>query len=218
MKKINERDIIYTEEVEKNINDLVNNNGRILIVTGARQSGKTTLLKEYEKIETLKNNIVFPVDFEKYYLNTLNQKTRQIYIELILCKELLLKIKDTYLINNQEIQKLFFEVDRKIINLCDYINSDPYNGNCKLEYLLKGSLITKIVNEIKKSGVGKVILEIDRFDWIGESSQYYQEELLSYSQIFDKLVITSDDENLYDYKNLSSEISVIKTNNRNNTS
>jgi len=203
MKNVENNEIIITNEFKNILCNIENDKHPVVILTGARQCGKTTILKEYEKLETIKNNIVLTIDFQKYYNGTLNQKKRETYVELILCKELLDKIKDTsYLWNSMEIQRILFEVERKIRILYDYISSEPYNDSTqKLELIsIKGNLLSRIIDVIKKGGIDKIILQLDRFDWIGDSSKYYQQELLSYSNIFDKILVTSDDEDIYYYK------------------
>ena len=64
---------------------------------------------------------------------------------------------------------------------------------------------SEIIDRLKKYlGISSVILAIDRFDWTNGRSGYAQQILSKYFDMFNKIIITSDDESLIDEKNRKS--------------
>ena len=55
-------DIVMTTEFVKILKTIQDDTHSIMVLSGTRKSGKTTVLNEYKKLETNKSNLVLSID------------------------------------------------------------------------------------------------------------------------------------------------------------
>lgn len=198
------------EPVDKETKEILNSSSNKIILTGGRGIGKSTVLYSLEK-RGLSNNeqtIYTHPDavmlFTKEPNEIINSKIFDYISELRFTNSILLYIKRNYPI----VFRKYFEEDMEYINslfskLDNEINNSFYEGtNVECKYGIK-ELSYDIINKLKQTmEIDKLNIAIDRFDEMNGSSKYVQETYEKYFELFNKVILTSDDPNL-DNKRLS---------------
>lgn len=193
---------IYRGE-KKQIQKIINSKEKNVILIG-EGSGRTTLLKHMyynsnnlckenpkKYIYTSFNSLILFDSIKKHNLKIIDN-----YYEIVLALKLIEYIKklDLSLYNNKllkleaKLNKIYQDF---VILLNNHFEVDNY-------YLVKQYDYTSmIVNILKKYLYSKEnTLIIDNFDIIENNSEYVQKLLSSYFDLFDKTIITSNDERL----------------------
>lgn len=168
-----------------------------------RGSGKSVILHNLEKRGIGKNQQCIYISFDLGFIHNLDSiYTKEFfehYYEVIVTKKILNYINKYYEFTYENEFKLF---DKKINfwikEINNYINTARYYENMRLSrYLKSGEISGIILTKLKKSlNIDLLSLSIDRFDWINGSSQLSQTILSKYFDMFDKIIITSDDKNV----------------------
>ena len=198
------------EPVDKETKEILNSSNNKIILTGGRGIGKSTVLYNLEK-RGLSNNeqtIYAHPDavmlFTKEPNEIINSKIFDYISELRFTNSILLYIKRNYPI----VFRKYFEEDMEYINslfskLDNEINNSFYEGTTvECKYGIK-ELSYDIINKLKQTmEIDKLNIAIDRFDEMNGSSKYVQETYEKYFELFNKVILTSDDPNL-DNKRLS---------------
>lgn len=198
------------EPVDKETKEILNSSNNKIILTGGRGIGKSTVLYNLEK-RGLSNNeqtIYAHPDavmlFTKEPNERINSKIFDYISELRFTSSILLYIKRNYPI----VFRKYFEEDMEYINslfskLDNEINNSFYEGTTvECKYGIK-ELSYDIINKLKQTmEIDKLNIAIDRFDEMNGSSKYVQETYEKYFELFNKVILTSDDPNL-DNKRLS---------------
>lgn len=212
MKNIQPQKIIHSEEfilepvnlVCKELQKLM---AKKIILNSGRGTGKSTVLYQLQNrtIDTempficmkfnsvglfIQKNETFPRAFFEHYWEELFVSQLLYYIESYYEK--------TYYNNFREYGTFLQESSN---NTIDYINNSVIGTVKPLERLLQTKEVTgEILDKLKQIlSIEQVGLCIDRFDWINNSDALAQQILSGYFSMFQKVIITSDDENLRDY-------------------
>lgn len=180
-----------------------------VILTGEKKCGKTELLKYYSKKYNNDRKRIIYVDFKDFnYKRTLSDKEYGFYCELVFVKKMLEGI-DVY---NHDIYNSFkmYEhyINTEFKKFKDYLMT-RYYANSDIEYE-KGSIVNRLLEIFNMLGIDNVNLVIDHFDFVGESSEKFQLFMKDYFDMFNKVIITTNEEIKEDKKErLSHEYGII---------
>lgn len=177
------------------------------ILYGQRGSGRTTVLKnhQYRNVGTENPAIYVRFDSVGLFNNNLegleadfDKEFITYFYELSMANKILNFIKTNYenLFNKhfkkdkEQIEKLGEEINEYIRNY--YYKEISLNNN-----MMIGELTIGYIEKLKKfTELNSLTLMIDRFDWTDNNSIIAQYILKEYFNIFDKSIITTDDEQL----------------------
>ena len=126
-----------------------------------------------------------------------------IFYEVSISSKLLNYIKQHYKFTYET----YFKDLKKMVNIfvddtVNYINKVYYEEVSLPKYLKTGELSSGIYEKLKKYlGITSLTFSIDRFDWINGNSEMSQIILSKYFDMFDKVIITSDDDELQNESN-----------------
>ena len=179
-------------ELNKRI-DLVKNN--IVLVTGGRGVGKSTLLLNREITNKLKGVTSIYTKFKFENVDRyIKDEHKEHYYELEMTNRLLWHIK-----SEGKESKISNLIDKErsyyMKELTTHVN-DIFGQKeiTKRGLLKKGDFVEELVHEIRKNeGSNSLELMIERFDSIEESSPYAQKYLKNYFDYFDKNILVIDD-------------------------
>ena len=201
-------DLFVREPVDKINKEILNSNHKRFILTGGRGSGKSTVLDSLENMglgteeQTIKTQFD-SVGFIGYIPqeNLLTDLYRHNY-ELSFSFKLLFYIKNNYpLLYEKEFKEIYNklkEIDLAFINAINngiFASSKLNNFSFLKTMSIVSSLVVKIRNLLE---LDKLNISIDRFDWTNNSSKLSQEILADYFSLFDKVILTSDDDSICD--------------------
>lgn len=201
-------DLFVREPVDKINKEILNSDHKRFILTGGRGSGKSTVLDSLENMglgteeQTIKTQFD-SVGFIGYIPqeNLLTDLYRHNY-ELSFSFKLLFYIKNNYpLLYEKEFKEIYNklkEIDLAFINAINngiFASSKLNNFSFLKTMSIVSSLVVKIRNLLE---LDKLNISIDRFDWTNNSSKLSQEILADYFSLFDKVILTSDDDSICD--------------------
>ena len=209
MLKIRANNLVNSEEfvrepVDKEVNEILNSSSNKIVLTGGKGIGKSTVLCSLEKrgLGCKEQTIYYCpegiITFSKEPNERYNNKLFDYLYELNFSNNILLYIKKNYPI----LFKKYFEKDKELVNSYlehlykqinnSFIEDDKFDIKLDTKEL---SLI--ILNKLyDKMKIEKLNLAIDRFDHINGSSEYVQKLHKKYFDMFDRVILTSDDPNL----------------------
>ena len=197
------------EPVDELCKELNNNSSKRIILTGGRGTGKTLSLYNNENRGIGSENQCIYTSFDSCYINRvsqdeyINETFFNHYYELVLSFKLLNYIKKyyglTYDNNFKDIEALLNNIR---VNTDYYINNVHFI-NIPLDRYLEPTEISKdIIDKLRSSlNINYLTLGIDRFDWTNGNSSLSQNILSKYFEMFDKVIITSDDERMLNKNN-----------------
>lgn len=208
---VNSSQLIYDskfikEPADKYSRVLQEKSSNRIILNSGRGTGKSVILNNMENRNMGTNEPVIYthfdsiVNFSRVPTKYFNEVFFEHYYEINFSWKLLNHIKKYYGITYENyfkdiellLKKITEELDESVRRL--YIDEMVINNP---QYATQIS--SEIINRLKKHlGVSSVILAIDRFDWTNGRSDYVQQILSKYFDIFNKVIITSDDETLAD--------------------
>lgn len=206
LKYIETRCLIHTDEfIKPSINEtaFTNSHARNFILFGERCSGKSTFLYDiqYRSLGT-ENPIVFTRFDSDNTAKDCSIEFIAHYYEL----EMASKILNFICYNYKETYSKYFSKERERITKLmreanRYLNFHQ-NGDVFLDQLYSsGALVSEYVKRLRKyAPISTLGLIVDRFDWINGSSLSTQKSLSTYFNIFDKSIITTDDQTLIQNK------------------
>lgn len=203
---INPNDIIKSEQfvrepVDDLNRDIALNPSKIIILNGGRGSGKSIALHNMEnKGLGTENQTIFMrfdsiISFSKNPNEVFDKQFFNHYFELIFSWKLLSYIERnytlTYNLNFKDIETLIKEISK---NTDCFIDNVYYEKIELQRYLTSTEISNEIIERFKKIfNIETLTLAIDRFDWINGSSDYTQQIIQKYFNLFDKTIITADD-------------------------
>lgn len=168
-----------------------------IILSGGRGTGKSVVLCNLES----QNHFIY-MKFDSAQMfkldDVFDDKFFNHYYEMIFMKKILLFIKENYKMIYEQHFKEFDDLYSDIVNYTTkYINNSRYENVSIDKYLSSTEISGEILEKLKKYvGVNSFDLAIDRFDWTNGADELSQTILSKYFDMFDKVVITTDDESL----------------------
>lgn len=208
MKSIKPCDIIHSEEfIKEPVHHSFKELEKILtskIILNGSGTGRSTLLHymQEKKANTSNPFICMHFDVAEFCQEAEERFTKEFfqhYWEEKFTRRLLLYIKDYYEItyhNNFEIYEDL--INKSSEETTHFINNAIYDEKLNLPRMFNSKEITEeVLNEFKKlMHIETIELGIDSFDHINNSDQLTQEILSSYFDLFERVIITTDDTSL----------------------
>lgn len=195
--KYNNNDFILLDEINKFVKKIDDSKGKNIILVGPRASGKTTIIVNYRYEHQLQGDIVILPNFNKLSNFLMTTRERMLEIELILCEELVKYISNDKMLEFYEV--MIGNLKRDLQSKCMtrlYMPSDEFN-------IEVGIVLQNILRELKKEVNKKnIILIIDRFDWIKNSSKTFQDMLTFFFGFFYKTILITEDESILEESRL----------------
>lgn len=205
MKTIRAQELIKSDQfirepVDSLCKEIINNSSKKIILTGGRGIGKSTVLYNMENKGLDTENQTICAHFES--CTALSNKPNELfnerffihYYELNFCFKLLSYVRKYYYLNYEnfkDIELLLKEISKDTTNC---INNISYNGSKLKRHLNMGEISLEILERIKLYlDINSLSLAIDRFDWTNDKSEYVQNLLSKYFELFDKVILTTDD-------------------------
>ena len=217
IKDISAEKILETPEfvrkpVDKVCEKIENSDSKRIILSGGRGAGKSVVLESLEKKH---------LDDERHFIYTgfstipifghapddlFPEQFWKHYYELYFAQKILWHIKGNNYNHGMIYENHFQEVNLLLNDIAmqttSYINNATYGGVSINRYLAPMELSSQIVDDIKKHlNLKSLSLMIDRFDWTNGRSELVQELLSQYFDLFDQVIVTTDDESLLERKN-----------------
>lgn len=205
--RIQARDLINSEEfVREPVNEICDkineSKNNKIILEGTRGCGKSTVLYnlKYSSINTKNPTIytlfdpviLFSKSNEKYF----NYNFKKQYYELRLCFRLLGFIKKYYgLVYEKYFKEIYIELEKYSTVIDEIINNSFYkNTECNELFELTEPTL-RIIDKLKEVlKLESLNISFDRFDWVNGSDPVVQQILSEYFDLFDKVILTTDDE------------------------
>ena len=209
MLKIKANNLVNSEEfvrepVDKEINGILNSSSSRIILTGGKGIGKSTVLCGLEKRglgckeQTIYDNPEGVITLAKEPTEMFNSKVFDYLSELRFTNNILFYIKRNFPI----VFKKYFEKDMESIHsLLDELFKQLNNAyfediTIECKYGIK-ELSLDVLNRFRQiMEIDKLNIAIDRFDKMNGSSEYVQNTYAKYFDMFDKVILTSDDTSL----------------------
>ena len=214
---LNSKELIHDERfirepADKYGRDLQENSSSRIILNSGRGTGKSVILNNMENKNIGTNEPVIYTHFDSIvnFSRVPNKRFNEIffehYYEINFSWKLLNHIKKYYGLTYENyfkdiellLKKITEEFDKNVRRI--YVDELVINNP-----LSTTQISAEIIDRLKKHlDISSVILAIDRFDWTNGRSNYTQQILSKYFDMFNKVIITSDDESLIDEKNRKS--------------
>ena len=192
---------VYSKIIEEHYNPNI-------VLTGGRGTGKSSLLYQLENRNIGTDTPYIYTRFEPAGLagfgitkndsEVFNDDFFKHYYEIILANKILNYIKQYYEITYQNhfIKKHQF-IQELLNKTCHFINNIMYEERSFKSEISSKEMTGEILDTFKKTiGADSINLCIDRFDWTNNRNELTQKILSQYFNLFDKVVLTSDDEKL----------------------
>ncbi len=211
IKRINPQQLIKTEQfirepVDTLSKELTESSSKKIILDGGRGSGKSVVLENIQDKGLGTRNQTILIRFDSIISFSLNpneefdEKFFKHFYEMSISNKLLSYVRKnyplTYETNFKDIEFLLSDITNKTYN---YINNISYENVKFKSFLTPSELSSKILKRLKKClNIDSLTLAVDRFDWINGSSAYVQKFISTYFDLFDKIIITTDDNALKD--------------------
>ena len=209
MLKINAKILVNSEEfvrepVDEKVNEILSSSSKKIILTGGKSVGKSTVLYSLEKRglggkeQTIyycpEKDIVLRKEPNENYSNELFD---YLY-ELQFTNNILIYIKNNYpILFENKFKKDKELVEKYLKELYNQITNSLYgDANIDIKFSTKELSLAILSRFYDKMKIKKLNLAIDGFDKANDSSKYVQELYQKYFNMFDKVILTSDDPNL----------------------
>lgn len=218
---IKEDDLLSSSELVieplKKISNLISNSGtKKVILYGSRGAGKTITLRSYARDKVMSKNPAMFMRFDSCQLFGDKTSRRHCFdeqfiihfYELVMAEKILCYIKQYYgrLYEDSFVGDMF-KVDSTLSIMDNYIRNSFYSEIKLNEVAGQGDITSGVIKKFKKlTKSNTVSLIIDRFDWTDGHSQIAQKTLREYHGLFDKMIITTDDEDVCKNEELRSSI------------
>lgn len=193
----------YVEKpVHKIITDIEKSSSHEVILTGPRSGGKSIVLNAYEKekVGTGRDAIYVFLD-PSIHIGYLTDRELSYRYELYLAGYILNYIRKNY----RNLYEATFRVIHDKIKFSskeflNFINMKSIGNEQNQKFSKipsRGILLEEIITEMKKSLCSDAVtICIDRFDWLDSSSEQFQKMATFYFQFFDKVILTTDDQEI----------------------
>ena len=187
----NYNETVISEQMDSIINTIDNCRNNKIILSGENKCGKSKLLKYYVRNYN-SNKCILYCDYKDFnYKPTLGSVEYDFYYELIFVRKML----DSLYLYNNDIYSNFrvfsSYISRELSKFYEFLMTRVY-VNDKLEFE-KGSLVKSMFEIFKLSNIKNVSLIIDHFDFVGESSEVFQNFMKEYFDLFNKVIVTTND-------------------------
>lgn len=197
------------EPVDNLAKEIFDNASSKIVLNGGRGTGKSVILHSIENkglgtnnptIYTLFDSII---NFSVAPNEIFNEMFFEHYYELCFSWKLLKFIENNYAYTYE---MYFKDIELLLENLLDEldkkINKVYLDGIFLSRYLSSTEISAEIVKRLKDClSLETFNLAIDRFDWTNGRSIFSQQILSRYFDLFNKVIITSDDESLIEEEN-----------------
>lgn len=182
-----------TDKINKRIDEIQDD---VVVLNGGRGCGKSSVLLSREKDSLNSDNLSLYQIFPSYgnNCNFTDLQLAECYYELIFSSYLLGYIRDNKQDSFSKYKKLYNEIDDKRRTALKIIMNQEYSKN---KFNVKqGDYTLEIIEYLKNIfDKEKITLMIDRFDWMDNRTKISQEFISKYFCMFDKVILTTDDEN-----------------------
>lgn len=186
------------EPVEKVIDTINKSTKNKIVLTGPRCSGKSIVLRSYEKELINSDNPSIYIFMDPSLSSSTKIETEiKLNCELHLCSWIISYIKTYY---NDLYELCFIELSNEVKNknklLIRYINEGLfYDLEFPFKEFTPGELLEKIINKMKQfMKFDTITVCLDRFDWVNAGhSNTFQKAISYYFDLFDKVILTTDD-------------------------
>lgn len=190
------------EPVEKVIDTINKSDKNKIVLTGPRCGGKSIVLRSYEKELINSDNpsiyVFMGPGLESY---TKSEFEIKLSCELHLCSWIISYIEEYY---NDLYELCFVEIRNEVRNkrklLVRYINEGLfYDLDFPFKEFVPGDLLSRIIEKMKQvMNFDTITICLDRFDWrnVGNSNTF-QKAVSFYFDLFDKVILTTDDNEVY---------------------
>ena len=160
------------------------------ILVGAKSTGKTTVLKEYYNHTNNDKTMVVMFDFNDFFNIPLTYDEKSMYVQLSLAKSVL----DCVVSDDRVVGYYKKLIDNILVEFINFTTCRPYLHETKFSYRNK-TLLDEVINAMKITlKKDSIILIVDKFDQIYYSNKDYQELFMDYGRYFDKVIVSSEDE------------------------
>lgn len=211
-------DAFVREPVDDVCKKIEDSSSKKIILTGGRSSGKSIILKEAKRRGLVSNNKHIDVRFDSIGMSLgiklNNEKFLTHYYEVVFALDLLSYIKTYYgiIYHNNSFYTSMSQIVNKLAIDTDKMIRDHFYIDSKLGKILTfGEITHPILRQFRKDvNLDSLTISMDRFDWTNGGKAIVQEILSGYFDLFDKAVITVDDETIDENKLKKKEFEIIK--------
>ena len=196
---------LIDDDLRNKTQSIRDNNNELITLIG-EGTGRSTLLNELcdSSLASLSDKMYIPVLYDGLCLfddNQDNVDAMKSYYELTFSRKILSCLINDYYFHNKSFGLMYSKLNGKIKDFDSYLNKELLG-----KYLFEGEYFEetfkyskKIISELKNRSElrdKELVLLMNRFDYINNSSKYAQEILSNYFKLFNQVIITSDDKSL----------------------
>ena len=195
---------LVEKPVAKEVTSILNSESKKIILAGERQTGRTVVLRNIENrgLNTKEQSIYcLPegvVVHSKEPEGWFNEAAFDCYYEIKFTSVIHRYIRDKY----PSIYEKYFQEEKEKLHSISERFDDTFNNNIFEDKTFDVNLATKelskgILDKFREiQGLDRLNLLVDNFDRMNDSSKYVQEIYKKYFDMFDKVVITTDDKSI----------------------
>ena len=185
-------DVFVPDGVVEITNKIKSSDLKKIVLVGNYSSGKTTILRYLEKEEKSKDHLYIYTMFDNFRYACTDVEIKR-YYELVLSKYLINYIKKHFPEKYRYFEELDKVVNEKYNMFFDLIRTRIYIDDSKVGDL--SFVVEEIIAKVKLyTGQEKIILMIDDFDHINDSSARIQKILEAIFVRFDGVIVTCEDD------------------------
>ena len=209
MLRINAKTLVNSEEfvrepVDEKVNEILTSSSKKIILTGGKSVGKSTVLYSLEKrgLGSKEQTIYYcpekAIVLRKEPNENYSNELFDYLYELQFTNNILIYIKNNYpILFENKFKKDKELVEKYLKELYNQITNSLYgDANFDIKFSTKDLSFAILSRFYDKMGIKKLNLAIDGFDKANGSSKYVQGLYQKYFDMFDKVILTSDDPNL----------------------
>ena len=197
-------DVFVREPVDEICKKIEESSSKKIILTGGREIGKTVILNHEERrgLITPHRNILMRFDSAGMGIGSdlYNDKFLSHYYEIIFSIHLLSYIKKYYgIIYSSDVfySTMLDEINKLALSTDKYMRNYYYVESKIPRVLFSGELVEPILKKFREDAkIDSFSLSLDRFEWTNAGKEIVQKILSRYFDMFDKAVITVDDETI----------------------
>lgn len=204
------KDLLVREPVDMCSEKIIKNNSKKIVLTGGYGVGKSIVISNLIDKTSGTNNPVIETYFDLIGTldNVFSEEFKRHYYEVLFSFKLLNYIRKYYSITYEEnFLKYNSFIYQNIKEIDEYINKYFYEKRHLNKYYNTKEISSFILEKFKEcKNLNFVSLSINKFDRINNSNLLTQKILSEYFDMFDKVIITSNDERLKDKEFKSNDI------------
>lgn len=194
-KDIIKKGLLVREPIGKVMESIDSITTKGIILAGPKHSGKSIILRIYED----ERKGIYLYNDPSFNTSNLNAEEQRHYYELILLSYLYDYAKEY----SEDIYEKYFKRNHdEILAVLSYSNFNPIKFVESQKHII--ALLERIKNCFK---IEELALLFDRFDWpCDEQNRKFQELMLPYIKLFDKFIITTEEQEVYSDENRKKEL------------